>query len=200
MPNPPDTRESLIQRLPNGADSDAWQQFLDIYEPLLYRLGTQRGLQPADAEDFVQEVLTAVAKSIEQWTEDDSDRPFRAWLFRIASNLSVNFLTRRKHQRLGDGGSNAQRRLEELPAPAGEEPSEFELEYRRELFRWAAERVRSSVSRQVWTAFWHTAICEKPIKQVASDLGMSVGAVYVARSRMSKRIAELIQRHSEQTQ
>ena len=177
MPNPPDTRESLIRRLPNGADSDAWQEFLDIYEPLLFRLGIQRGLQTTDAEDFVQEVLVAVAKSIEGWTNGEFDGPFRAWLFRIASNLSVNFLTRRKHQRLGDGGSNAQRRMEELHDPNLEESSEFDLEYRRELFRWAAEQVRTTVSSQVWNAFWQTAVSEKPIREVASSLGLSVGAV-----------------------
>jgi hypothetical protein len=64
VPQPPETRETLIRRLPDAADVEAWDEFVAIYEPLLFRLARGRGMQPADAEDFVQEVLTAVARNI----------------------------------------------------------------------------------------------------------------------------------------
>jgi RNA polymerase sigma-70 factor (ECF subfamily) len=73
-------------------------------------------MQPADAEDFVQEVLTAVARNIGRWVANDERGPFRAWLFRIAQNLAINFLARPKHQRQGAGGSQIARLLEEQPA------------------------------------------------------------------------------------
>jgi RNA polymerase sigma-70 factor (ECF subfamily) len=200
VPQPPETRETPIRRLPNAADVEAWDMFVEIYEPLLFRLARGRGMQAADAEDFVQEVLTAVAKSVDRWLANEDRGPFRAWLFRIASNLAVNFLTRPKHRRLASGDSETGRLLNEQPAPAGDSSELFLKEYRRELFHWAAERVCAQVSEQQWMVFWLTSVEERPIAQVAEEFCMSVGSVYVARSRITKRSRELIREHEEQTQ
>jgi RNA polymerase sigma-70 factor (ECF subfamily) len=199
----PETRETLLRRLPDAADAEAWDVFVEIYEPLLFRLARSRGMQPADAEDFVQEVFTAVTRNIERWVADADRGPFRAWLFRIASNLAINFLTRHKHGRLGTGDSQVARLLAEQPA-ASADSSLFLNEYRRELFRWAAERVREQVSQRQWLAFWRTSVEDRPIDDVARELGVSVGSVYIARCRITKRIRELIRElvrdHEEQSQ
>lgn len=200
MPQPPETRETLIQRLPNAVDVEAWDQFVEIYEPLLFRLARGRGMQPADAEDFVQEVLAAVVRNIERWVARDDRGSFRAWLFRIAFNLGVNFVTRPKHQRLGSGDSQIARMLEELPSASADSSELFLKEYRRELFRWAAERVREQVSERQWMVFWLTSIEERPIAEVAVEYDVSVGSIYIARSRITKRIREMIREHEEQSQ
>jgi RNA polymerase sigma factor (sigma-70 family) len=196
----PQTRETLIRRLPVSADVEAWDVFVEIYEPLLFRFGRSKGFQEADAEDFVQEVLSSVARAVGAWVEDEERGSFRAWLFRIASNMAVNFLTRRKHQRLGTGDSQVARLLEEQPSRAGDSSALFLKEYRRELFRWAADRVRQQVPQPQWMAFWLTSVDEQPIAQTAGQLGMTAGSVYIARSRITKRIREMIRRHEEQTQ
>jgi RNA polymerase sigma-70 factor (ECF subfamily) len=189
---PPETRETLIRRLPDAADAEAWDLFVEIYGPLLYRLARARGMQPADADDFVQEVFTAVARNIERYVADDDRGPFRAWLFRIASNLAINFLTRLKHRRLGTGDSQVARMLANQPAASADSSLLFAGEYRRELFRWAAERVRGQVSERQWLAFWRTSVEDRPVAEVARELAMSVGSVYIARCRITKRIRELI--------
>ncbi len=198
----PETRETLIRRLPNAADAEAWDVFVEIYEPLLFRLGRGKGLQQADAEDFVQEVLTAVLRNIDHWVADQQRGPFRAWLFRIAQNLAVNFLTRPRHQRLGSGDSQVARMLHALPTRANENESSelFLREYRRELFRWAADHVRGQVSERQWRVFWLTSVDQRPIAEVAREHDMSAGSVYIARSRITKRIREMIRRHEEHTQ
>jgi RNA polymerase sigma-70 factor (ECF subfamily) len=200
----PETRETLIRRLPDAADAEAWDIFVEIYGPLLFRLARARGMQPADADDFVQEVFTAVARSIERYLADEDRGPFRAWLFRIASNLAINFLTRLKHRRLGTGDSRVSRLLAEQPAASADSSLLFASEYRRELFRWAAERVRAEVSQRQWLAFWRTSVDDCPIDEVARELGVSVGSVYIARCRITKRIRELIREfvrdHEEQSQ
>lgn len=195
----PETRETLIRRLPDAADVEAWDGFVEIYEPLLFRLARAKGFQQADAEDFVQEVLSAVAKAVRRWVESDDRGPFRVWLFRIAQNLAINFLTRPKHQRLGSGDSQIARLLSEQPAVSADSSQMFVAEYQRELFRWAAERVREQVSDRQWMVFWLTSVEDQPITDVARTYNMSVGSIYVARSRITKRIRELIRGHEEQS-
>jgi RNA polymerase sigma-70 factor (ECF subfamily) len=199
MPQPPDTRETLIRRLPNAADVEAWEVFVEIYEPLLFRIARGRGMQPADAEDFVQEVLMAVARNIERWVANEDRGSFRAWLFRIAFNLAVNFLTRAKHQRLGTGDSRIAQLLEEQPASSADSSELFRREYRRELFRWAADRVREQVAEQQWMVFWLTSVEERAIAEVAEKFAVSVGSIYIARSRITKRIRDTIREHEEQS-
>jgi RNA polymerase sigma factor (sigma-70 family) len=199
VPPTPETRETLIQRLPNGADVEAWELFVDIYGPLLFRLARGKGFQQADAEDFVQEVLSAVAKAVQRWVDDDDRGPFRIWLFRIAQNLAINFLTRPRHQRLGSGDSQVARLLNERPAASGDSSELFLAEYQRELFRLAAEQVRQQVSERQWMAFWLTSVEDHPIAAVAETYNMSIGNIYVARSRITKRIRDLIRGYEEQS-
>ena len=94
MPSLPETRASLILRLPDAADARAWDDFVVIYAPLVYRLARRHGLQPADSDDLVQEVLAAVARSVDLWLAKRDRGPFRAWLLRIAKNHAMNALTR----------------------------------------------------------------------------------------------------------
>jgi RNA polymerase sigma factor (sigma-70 family) len=193
MPSLPETRASLILRLPDAADALAWDEFTAVYAPLVYRLARRRGLQPADADDLVQEVLTAVARSVDGWLNNNGRGPFRAWLLTIARNLTVNHLTRAKTRPLGTGDSDMARNLAQQ-AFNGQSDSEFDLEYRREVFRWAAEQVRSAVTEKTWEAFWRSSVDQQPAEAVAKQLGMSVGSVYIAKSRVMSRLRETAQR------
>ncbi len=198
MPSLPETRASLILRLPDAADARAWDDFMAVYAPLVYRLARRHGLQPADSDDLVQDVLAAVARSVETWLERDDRGPFRAWLLRIAKNHTMNALTRHKHRPTGTGDSAMAHWLSQQPSGNGEAASEFDLEYRRELFRWAAERVREEVTDRTWQAFWRTTTEGQPIAAVAEQLEMSVGSVYIARSRVMARLREMVRQANDQ--
>jgi RNA polymerase sigma-70 factor (ECF subfamily) len=192
IPSPPETRASLILRLPDAADVAAWDEVLTIYGPLVYRLALRQGLQQTDAEDLVQEVFTAIARSVSRWLERTDRGKFRAWLLRIARNTAINFLTRRPKGAIGTGGDDAARSLAEIPVPTSELSNQFDLEYRRDVFRWAAERVQEGVTEPTWQAFWLTQVEGRPIADAARQVGMSVGAVYIARSRVMARFRELV--------
>jgi RNA polymerase sigma factor (sigma-70 family) len=199
MPSLPETRASLIVRLPDAADARAWDDFVALYAPLVYRLARKHGLQPADSDDLVQDVLAAVARSVETWLARDDRGPFRAWLLRIAKNTAMNALTRQKHKATGSGDSDVARRLAQQASKNGDAGTEFDLEYRRELFRWAAERVREEVTDRTWQAFWRSTVEEQPIAAVAEQLEMSVGSVYIARSRVMARMREAVAQVNDET-
>jgi RNA polymerase sigma-70 factor (ECF subfamily) len=193
MPSVPETRASLILRLPDAEDVEAWDEFVEIYQPFLYRMARRQGFQDADAHELVQEVLAAVARAVDRWVPDRSRGRFRDWLFRIARNFMINFLSRPKHRSLGTGDSNIARLLEQQCDPTSEPSQEFELEYRREIFRQAAMRVQSMVNENTWQAFWQSSVLDRPIAEVAAELNISRGSVYIARSRVMSRLREQVQ-------
>jgi RNA polymerase sigma-70 factor (ECF subfamily) len=193
MDESPATRPSLLVRLRDPRDERAWSEFLEIYGPLVHRLARLRGLQDADAHDLAQEVFRAVASAIDRWDPDPALGSFRGWLFRISRNLMVNFLIARDRHPRGSGDTDMRHLLEAQPAPDGAESALFDEEYRRRVFRWAADRVRPEFREPTWQAFWRTAIEGRPPKEVAEALGQSVGAVYIARSRVLARLRAAVE-------
>lgn len=185
----PDTRVSLILRLPNVADAQAWSEFTDIYEPFMYRYAIRRGLQDADAREMTQEVFLAVARAVGRWEQDEKRAQFRTWLFRIARNQAVNLLTRRSKESLVDSGT--WRHAESMLAD-DELLRLEEEEYRQEALRFAAASVRRDVKPQTWDAFHMTTVQGIDADTVAAKLNMTRGMVYVARSRVIKRLRDRV--------
>lgn len=124
----PDTRNSLIARLPDAQDAEAWDQFVSIYEPLIFRLAGSRRFQNADAHEISQEVMIAVSRAVGHSTPDATNGRFKDWLFRIAHNLMIKYLTRRCHQPLGTGDSGIANLLDEQSERSGDIDSIVELE------------------------------------------------------------------------
>jgi len=194
MREAPETRESLLLRLRDPQDHQAWTEFLAIYEPLIYRLATRNGLQDADARELTQEVLLAVSGAIDRWNPDPQRGSFRGWLFRIARNLMINFLAKRRHRPLSIGDTDFNRLLDEQSVPECDESQYFDQEYKRQTFHWAAETIRPDFQEHTWQAFWKTCVDGDAVKEVAAKLNMSVGSVYVSRSRVMARLRKEIER------
>jgi RNA polymerase sigma factor (sigma-70 family) len=192
MGDSPTTRSSLLVRIRNGQDHEAWNRFVDVYGPPIYGFARKYGFQDADAADLMQEVLRAVAGAAERLEYDPQRGSFRGWLFTVVRNKIRNFLASPGREIRGTGGTDAQALLAELPARANEHQKQWDLEYDQRLFTWAAEQVRREFEEKTWKAFWQTAVEGKNAKQVSQHLEISVGAVYIAKSRVLSRLKEQI--------
>lgn len=188
----PQTRPSLLVRLKDAADHEAWRQLVELYAPLVYRFVRRRGLQDADAADLTQEVLRSIARAAGAFEYNPERGTFRGWLFTVARNKLHTFLKRRHREKQHTEDAGEERLLQE-PAP-GDEAAVWEQEYQQRLFDWAAELVRGGFTDSTWQAFWQTAVEGRAAKDVAERLGLSVGAVYIARSRVLARLREQVQR------
>lgn len=191
MAKPPETRPSLLIRLKDRADHEAWHEFAELYRPVVYRLACRKGMQHADAEDLAQQVLAAVAKAIDRWKEDPRRAKFRTWLHRIAQNLIINAVTRGPPD-LGSGDTDLLWLLDQQPADEGAASELLRLEFRRETFRWAARQVEAEFQPATWQSFWLTAVAGLEVDDAARQLGRTRGSVYAARSRVMKRLKEKI--------
>lgn len=184
----PETRITLVARLKDGRDGGAWSEFLDLYQPLVVRLLRRRGLQDADAEDLSQEVLMAICRRIEDWQHNGRKGAFRSWLYIVSKNLMLNLLAREKNRLVGVSAVELDALLDERSKTS----DASELEYRRELLARGAELIRREFRETTWTAFWRSAVEHLPISDVAEELNMSEGAVYIARSRVMARLREVV--------
>ena len=198
MNDSPETRMSLLYRVRDGRNDEAWEEFVGIYEPLVYRLARRRGLQDADAREVSQDVLVAVAGAIDRWEPTSGVGSFRAWLFRIARNLVINFLVAQQRRPTATGDTNMLQLLDEQWTPSSDDSSLFDDELRRQLFRSAAQNVRPSFQVPTWEAFFRTCVGGEAIESVAKDLGLSVGSVYAARSRIIARLGKEVRRLRKQ--
>ena len=98
------TRPSLLVRIRDARDREAWGQFVEVYAPLVYDMARRRGLQDADAADLTQDVLRSVAGAIGRLDYDPRRGTFRSWLFSVAQNTLIDRARRRAaYQKALDG-------------------------------------------------------------------------------------------------
>ena len=187
----PQTRSSLIAQVQSPEDREAWDQFVLIYRPVIYRLARRRGMQDADAQDLSQDVLIRISKSIKGWVPQEVVR-FRHWLRKVANNAIVTALTKSKPLGIVNG-SAAEQILAETPE-ASAVTSELQDECFREQYLRAAAIVKVDVSPATWAAFEQTVIQGQCCEDAAESLGKSLGTIYAARSRILKRLQFEVQR------
>ena len=184
------TRHSLLVRIKDSSDEAAWSQFVGIYTPLIFAFCRGRGLAEADAADVAQEVLKAVARAIPRFIYDPARSSFRNWLFTVVRSKLNDFFAAQARQPRAARDSTLQHFVENEPDRALEDA--WLREYQANLVRWAAGQIRDEFKAETWDAFWRTAIDGRPADVVAAELGLTLNALYVARSRVTRRLREVI--------
>jgi RNA polymerase sigma-70 factor (ECF subfamily) len=195
----PLTRASLLIQLRDGNNQDAWREFAQLYSPVIYGFARKRGLQDADAADLMQDVMRSVSMAIGRLEYDRHAGTFRGWLFTITRNKVYNFLSARRIRPQGSGDSTTNQLLAEHPDNAGDFDA-WELEYQRRVAALAMDRIKNEFQENTWRAFHLTAVDGISAAEAAAQIGMSPGAIYVAKSRVLARLkeeVEAIQRQEE---
>ena len=180
---------SLLERL-RSQDADAWQRLAKLYGPEVYRWARRSGLQDTDAADIVQEVFRSLASNISAFRRDRPTDSFRGWLWTIAKNKIHDFYRELPKRPAAKGGTTAQHLMQELPDEPPDETSESGAAGISVLPAKALELVRGEFHSHTWQAFWRVTVEGDKPADVAEDLRMSVAAVYMAKSRVFRRVRE----------
>lgn len=172
-----DTPPSLLLRLRDSRDRTAWETFTEVYSPLVYNFCRMRKLQPSDAADVTQEVLLRVSKGIHNLDYDRKQGLFRDWVARIVSNeVRRHFSKKSEFASLSADWDSAG--ADDL----------WNDHFHQHIFSTAVDRCRPHFSEQTWELFDRSWMQQQPAQEVAVQLGVDVAKVYVARSRILKRL------------
>jgi RNA polymerase sigma-70 factor (ECF subfamily) len=176
------THGSLLEQLRGPRDQAAWERFVRLYTPLLHFWARRLNLTDADAADVVQDVFTVLVEKLPEFRYDPRKR-FRGWLWTILVNKARD---RRRLVLAGALGAAAS------PESAEPDPAEAmaEHEYRGYLVRRALELMRAEFQPKTWQAFWESVTTDKSAAEIAAKLGLSLDAVYQAKSRVLRRLRQ----------
>ena len=194
------TRHSLISRLKDWDDQESWKEFFDTYWKLLYSVALKSGLSDAEAQDVVQDTIVAVAKKMPEFHYDPALGSFKSWLLTITRRRIIDHLRKRqrqpqRHERRPDATEGRTGTMDKIPDPAGDQFGNiWEEEWKDSLYAAAVKRVKQQVEAKQFQMFDCYAVKGWPVEKVAGLLGVSVGAIYTAKSRITALIKEEIGR------
>jgi len=178
------TRISLLLKIRNSDDANAWSQFDAIYRPILYRFATVRGLEHAAAEDVVQHCMVAVSEHIRSFEYDPSRGRFKGWLRTLVNNKIRNLLRDRRDRIAETRDFNIADAREDAPDEL------FEKVWLDEHLKHALRIVRADVEPGTFAAFQAYVIEERPIEEVCKTCGMNPNQVHAIKWRMTKKLRE----------
>ncbi len=177
-----DTSTSLLARLRSCDDTRAWARFVGLYTPVLFYWIRRQGVPTDDAADLVQEVFTVLVAKLPTF-QYDRRRSFGAWLRTITTNKCHDYFRRRNARPMATSGL--------VDGETLDHAQQFsETEYQQRLARRALEVMRNEFETATWKACWESVVVGRGALEIAQELGLSVNAVYVAKSRVLRRLRE----------
>ena len=180
---------SLLEQV-RQRDESAWRQMSQIFAPSVYRWCRNKGLQPSDAADVVQEVFLAVSKNIDSFRRDRPGDSFRGWLWTISQSKISDHFRRVNARPPIDSQQDSPDQLWNIPtvnSGSGAVPLDHEATM---LMRRALAIIEKDFSKKTWQAFWRCTLDGHQAGDVARDLGMTLDAVYQAKARVMRRVRE----------
>lgn len=183
------TRASLIRRA-KESDSQAWNELVDLYGPLIAHWCQRCGLSVHQTADSVQEVFASVARSLDRFEAIRENGAFRSWLWTITSNQVKDFYRRSKQLPSVAGGSTALFNLEQIPESLVPEEEPTSDEQMSELVARGLEQVRAEFEPRTWEVFHRSVVDQIATALVAKEFGLTTAAIRQIRSRVLRRLRQ----------
>jgi RNA polymerase sigma-70 factor (ECF subfamily) len=184
------TRISVLLDAANPDNRKAREAFMECYGGVIREWCRRNKLQKADEEDVVQTVVPRLLKKLQTFKYDPSKR-FRGYVHQcVVFAINDIYRKRKRHPGVyGSGDTGVVGQLHEIPDPDTPAVEELTQELSRQAERdrrvqEACDRVRRRCAPKTWQAFWLTTVEELPAVEVAEQLGMTHGAVRVAKHKM----------------
>lgn len=170
----------------------AWERLVRLYGPLVYCWCRRWGMQAADAENIGQETFLKVARNIRSFDAHREGATFRGWLYRIARNTLIDYVRAQKPEVNGAGGSSGPTRLMqvEFEGSHDDDDSACTSEETSLLYAKAIELIRGEFSERDWQAFFRSVVDGQEPGEIASQLQVSTNIVYLAKSRILRRLKQ----------
>ncbi len=183
------TSKSLLAKARDRSDQAAWHRLTELYSPLIEKWVRPHVAQRADAEDVVQDVLTTLVRELPRFEHNQQPGAFRAWLRTITVHRLRAYWERRD-SRPATGGPDQQEALAQLADPTSALSQAWDLEHDRHVTKTLLQSIRLEFQPATWQAFERQVQHGYSASQVAAELGLSVNAVLIAKSRVLKRLRE----------
>ena len=183
-----ETSASLLDRLRQSDQPQAWHCLVDVYAPMIRRWLSRYGVREHDADDIMQEVLTVLIRRVPEF-ERERTGSFRRWLRTITVNCLRDY-AKRHFKHTATGGSEFAAMVEQLADDQSGQSQIWEQEHQQHLIDWLLERIRPEFQETTWLAFHSVAIEGKPAKVVAEQCGITTNAVFIAKSRVLSRLRQ----------
>ncbi len=182
--DPRATKPSLLLRIRDAGDSASWNEFAEVYGPIIRGYCRRRGLQPTDADDVAQEILVQVARSIGTFEYEPVRGRFRDWLGTVTRHKITRYFESKGRENSAIGHDKSA----QLEASA--EDPEWTANLHARILEVALVRIRVGFEPSTWNAFERIWCVGLPAPEVARTLGMTIDAVYAAKSRVLRRLRE----------
>jgi RNA polymerase sigma-70 factor (ECF subfamily) len=184
-----ETRQSLLLRAQTG-ETNAWNDLTDLYRPLILGWLNRQGVAARDLEDLSQEVLLSVVKHLPGFRHSGHRGAFRSWLRTIVCSRTADYWRAMDAGTQGRGGSGATAALQDIADPDSALNRQWDEEHDRYVLQCLLDMVEAEFEPGTMQAFRRLALDGISGAEAAQELGMSVAAVYVAKSRVLQRIRQ----------
>lgn len=184
------TRPSLLIRAQAG-DEGAWENLCELYRPLIVGWLRRQAVPDGDVDDLVQEIFLAVVRGLPSFSHSGRPGAFRCWLRTIASHYSCDYWKSPARRTAAHGDDAAAAALDSLEDPDSPLNRYWDKEHDRYVLRCLLELAELEFEQTTVRAFSRLALEGASGSEVAGELGLSLAAVYAARSRVLRRLREL---------
>jgi RNA polymerase sigma-70 factor (ECF subfamily) len=183
------TSRSLLFQAQEGREA-AWQRIVDLYRPLIRGCLLQRGVDAQDAEDLTQEVLAVLVRELPRFRHAGQTGAFRSWLRHITVNRAREYWRAGRQRTAAVGGSDFLQQIQQLEDSDSDLTRNWNEEHDRHVLRHLLAQMEDEFGPTPIRAFCRLMFDGAPAREVATELGTTVGAVYTAKSRVLARLRE----------